>query len=106
MTEPANTTDIACSLNDEEFRKRRGRIRESLLAHVVQTEKLESGLRLIFAPTKALRTDLETLVELERQCCGFLSFTIASHETGLMLSIEGRPEAQATLATLAACITN
>jgi len=89
-----------CSLTDEEFQERRALARESLLPHITETRKLESGLELTFPETDTLRASAEAFVALERQCCGFLTFTITPPDQGLALTIEGPPEAQATLEML------
>lgn len=101
MPEHTNAAEVACSLTDEEFRARRGIVRESLLPYIVETEKLESGLKLTFLETDMLRSHVETFVSLERQCCGFLTFTMTPPDEGLTLTIEGPPEAQATLGMFA-----
>ena len=106
MAEHTNAAEIACSLTDEEFRERRAMARESLLPHLVETKKLESGLKLTFPETDTLRSSVETFVSLERQCCGFLTFTITPPDKGLTLTIEGPPEAQATLEMLAAAVAS
>ena len=95
---------FACSLNDDEFRQRRRLIREELLPHVTRIEKPAGGLRVTFPETSDLRAAVETFVGLERQCCGFLSFTIAPPGEGLILTIEGPPEARGTLDMFAAAI--
>lgn len=98
--------DIACSLNDEEFRRRRALARETLLPHLIGTERLTGGLALTFPDTAALRSRVETFVGLERQCCGFLTFTVSQSAERLVLTIEGPPDAQSTLDMLAALITD
>ena len=93
MSEPSKTTELACSLNEEEYRDRRKFVQESLIPRILQTRKLASGLQLIFANTESLRSDVELFVELESQCCGFLNFEIASRSEGLVLTMEAPPEA-------------
>lgn len=104
MAEHSNAAEIACSLTDEEFRERRAMAREFLLPHIVGTEKLESGLRVTFPETDTLRSNVETFVRLERQCCEFLTFTITPPDQGLTVTIEGPPEARATIDMFAAAI--
>ncbi len=105
MAELTNAAELACSLTDREFRERRAMVRKSLLPQVLETSKLVSGLRLSFPETESLRSSVETFVSLERECCGFLTFTITPPEEGLLLTIEGPPEAQATLEMMAETIT-
>ncbi len=95
-TEPS-TTELACSLNDEEHRERRKFVRQALLPKILRTEKTASGLLLIFNKTEDLKSDVELFIELERQCCRFLHFDLKSGDTELLLTIEGPAEAKAVL---------
>lgn len=101
MSEQA--ADVACSLNGAEFRKRRRMMRESLRPHLLRSKRTATGLTLMFPDTESLRTQLAAFVGLERQCCGFLTFTISSEHEAVLLSIEGPPEAEATI-EMFACI--
>ena len=102
MQDRINPKDVACSLTDDEFRRRRTFVRETLLSHIVACDRLESGLRLNFADSPVVRSNVAEFVHLERQCCGFLTFETAPPNERLALTIKGPPEAQATLDTLAA----
>ena len=93
---------VACSLGSDELRARRARIVETLLPHVLGTEALDSGLLVRFADGDAARAQVEAFASLERQCCGFLSFSVTAADDGLRLAIEGPAEAQATLESFAA----
>ncbi len=97
MSVPSNTTKLACSLNEDELRDRRKFARESLIPKILQTKTLAAGFQLIFENTESLRSDVELFVELESQCCGFRNFEVASGSEGLVLTIEGPPEAKALL---------
>ena len=104
MHDQASSGELTCTLNDEEFRHRRQLIRKSLLPHVVKTERLDCGLRLAFPATDELSAAVRHFVDLERQCCGFLNFTIVPSGEYLRLTIEGPPEAADTLDMFAAAI--
>ena len=97
MSKTFKTTELACSLNEEQHRDRRKFVRESLIPKILQTQKTASGLQLLFADNHSLRSDVELFVELESQCCGFLNFEVASGSEGLVLTIEGPPEAKELL---------
>ena len=97
MSQPSRTTELACSLNEEDHRDRRKFVRESLIPKILATEKSATGLRLIFEDTDSVRSAVELFVELESQCCGFLNFEVASGSEGLVLTIEGPPEAKELL---------
>jgi len=70
-------SEIACSLNDDEFHKRRALSREYFRNSVISLKRSELTLSLKFKQTPTLRTDIESFIELEQQCCGFLTFTIS-----------------------------
>ena len=97
MTEPSKTTELACSLNEEEHADRRKFVLESLIPKILQTHETGSGLKVIFENTESLRSDVDLFVELESQCCGFLNFEVASGSEGLVLTIEGPAEAKELL---------
>ena len=101
MSQSSKTTELACSLNEEEYRDRRKFVRESLIPKILETEKSATGLQLVFEDTDSVRSDVELFVELESQCCGFLNFAITSTSHGLVLTIEGPPEAKGILAKFA-----
>ncbi len=94
MTTASHEKDIACSLNDKQFSKRREMLRNALFNHVVYVRRLERGLKLDFEESSERRAAVEQVIDLEKQCCGFLSFTISPPGEGLSLSIEGPLEAQ------------
>ena len=92
-TEPA----MVCSLSSRDLRTRREMLRATLVPHIVSVETISTGLRVSFPATPAVREKVETLVGLERQCCGFLSFEVTPGDKSLALTIEGPPEAKDTL---------
>ncbi len=106
MSEPTNSSEFACSLTGDEFRKRRAMARKFLVPHIIKTEKLASGLRLTFPDTDALRSRVDNFVSLERQCCGFLAFAVTPPGEGLSLTIEGPSEALPTLEMFAAAVVD
>ena len=57
-------------------------------------ERLESGLKLSFPDTPPLRSHVETFIDLERQCCGFLSFAVTRIDAHLVVTIEGSADSQ------------
>ena len=97
-------TEMVCSLTDRESRERRATVRKSLFPHLLSAEKMDSGLKLTFPDSNRLRSSVEDFVDLERQCCGFLTCTITPSGQGLTLTIEGPPEAQETLEKFSAAV--
>ena len=103
MTE--TTTEMACSLDSEARKDRRAFFRERLLADALRTIRTKNGLRLIFRNDPAVRREIETLVDLERQCCGFLDFALTEDPDRLELSITGPPGARAVLDEMASAVS-
>ncbi len=92
---------VACSLNDADFSVRRALARRTLLPQIITSERISNGLALSFANSEALRRDVKTFVRLERECCGFLTFTMSPDTVPvnepLVLTIKGPTEAAATI---------
>ena len=103
MNDLDRSEPVACSLGDEALRERRALFRKLLLSQVTNVERTDSGLRLTFAEGETVRENIETFVDLERQCCGFLSFTVLA-DRGVSLTIDGPPEAQPTVDMIARSI--
>lgn len=98
MTADTNDAiDLACSLTDAELRERRSMARKALLPHVVDCRLSGLELTMVFSNVEALRSELEQFVDLERQCCGFLTFTISPPGEKLTLNIEGPEGSQSIL---------
>ncbi len=99
---------IACSLNDGDFRERRLYARQRLIPKVTKLERIKNGLIFSFKVDANFVDDVNTFVELERQCCGFLTFTIITDENDPLntagLKIEGPPEAAQTIEMFAQAV--
>ncbi len=104
MSEKTQEVEVACSLTDAESRERRLLARGTLFPHITTAEKIATGLKLTFPNSDVVRSNLEEFVSLERQCCGFLTFDISPSEQGLVLTIDGPAEAQATLQKFAVAL--
>ena len=89
------TDRVCCSLTEAEQVERRQFFRKALIPQVLETEDLSEGLRLTFPV--ALKSDVEEMIGLEKECCGFLSFSTSEVESNLVLTISGPPEAKSTL---------
>ena len=96
----AENAEVSCSLTAEKLRMRRTNILSTLVPRVVQTERLSDGFRVQFDDSVSLRKQVKEFVSLEQRCCGccgFLSFAISPPDEGLVLSIQGPPEASGAL---------
>ena len=106
MSETSKAVELACSLSEEEYRERRRFVRESLIPKIQQSRKTESGLQLIFENTETLKSDVELFVELESQCCGFLTFEVTPKGDALELMIRGPAEAKDVLDKFVSALKN
>ncbi len=100
-TDTNDSIELACSLTDAELRERRAMMRKALLPHVVDCRLRGLELARVFSNVEASRSEVEQFVDLERQCCGFLTFTISPPGEKLTLNIEGPEGSQSTLKVLA-----
>ena len=106
MQKQADVPEIYCSLTSDEFRERRSLARKALLPRLVEARRSACGLSLVFPESGALRSKVEEFVGLERQCCATLTFIVSPPEKGLIVTIEGPPEAAATIELFADAIAN
>jgi hypothetical protein len=91
---------IACILTDVEMRERRRTILDSVRRAVLDVTSLSLGYAYRFEPTSQVLAELGRLVDLERQCCPFLTFRIVI-EAGnqpICLEVTGPPEAKGVIA--------
>ena len=90
---------IACTLTEAEKRDRRRMILDLLRAAVLDVKPLPRGYAYYFDPTPELLTQIEDLVDLERQCCPFLTFRIVgAGNLPTRLEVTGPAEAKALIA--------
>lgn len=78
MVEEASVCTIGfcgCTLQGQALGDRRQYIRQRIAPHVVNIGRNDNSLSIQFSEHVG-REDLEKLVEMERQCCGFLSFQL------------------------------
>ena len=78
-------------------------VRKELLADVVECRL--TGRQLVLEFREAVRSNVEQFVDLERQCCGFVTFTISPPGEKLTLNVEGPEGAESTLSALAEALS-
>jgi hypothetical protein len=91
---------IACNLTEAELRERRQTILNLVRGAALNVTSLPLGYAYRFKPTSEVLAHLGRLVDLERQCCQFLTFRIVV-EAGsqpICLEVTGPPEAKAIIA--------
>jgi len=91
---------IACTLTDAEMRERRETVLDSVRRAVIDITPLPDGYAYRFDTTSEILSHLARLVDLERQCCPFLTFRIIvkAGRQPICLEITGPPEAKAVIA--------
>src|SRR6266436_4868327 len=91
---------IACTLTEAELRQRRQSIIDTFRRMEVHVTELPDGYAYGFAATSEALLQIAHLVDLERECCPFLSFKIVV-EVGrgpMRLEVTGSKEAKAVIA--------
>ena len=94
--------EIACTLNQDDFNRRRVDLLPGLIARSVGRDELPDGLRWRFAPDDGLLAQIATVIDAERRCCRFLRFELIVEPNGgeISLSATGPAGAREFLATL------
>lgn len=80
---------IACSLSSEGLAERAGAWQALLRSSMRSREDIPGGLRLAVDPAAA--TTLAELVELERDCCAWISFDLDGESLVMTATGDGEP---------------
>ena len=84
---------IVCSLSESELQQRRGEILDKVRADATEVISLPNGCAFRFEPSGEIVLRLARLIDLERQCCQFLSFRIVVEpRKPITLEVTGPPE--------------
>ena len=104
MSEPS----MCCTLSATELEERRSFLRETLMPRIVGVTTAPGSVNFVFPNEPGLEKSLRTLIQLERECCSFLTFSLVRDRRGLTLTIEGPPQAHDILQMFveAACPMN
>ena len=68
-----NSFPLACALTGAELQERRRTVLEKLRDSVVEVKELANGYSYSFASEGSRFNELADMIDLERQCCLFLS---------------------------------
>jgi len=79
---------VACALTDKQLQQRRKDYLEKIAASLDGFKELESGFSYRFPLREGVLQDLAEIVDLERQCCPFLSFRIILEAGDNSVSLE------------------
>jgi hypothetical protein len=91
---------IACTLSAAELEERKSTILNSVRSAVLGRTPVPQGYRYEFSNCGATSQEIRRLVELERQCCQFLSFNVTENENTIRLDVIGQPAALAVIEDL------
>ena len=91
---------ILCTLSPRERAQRRADFLQDLLGHVLAVEQLTNGYRWRFKSAPGVTAKLGSVIEVERQCCRFLTFDLhASPDLGeVLLDVTGPDGTKSILA--------
>ena len=94
--------EIACTLDGDEFHRRRADLLPGLIARSVERAELPDGVRWRFAPEDGLLDQIATVIDAERRCCRFLRFELVVEPNGgaIWLSATGPAGTREFLASL------
>jgi hypothetical protein len=95
-------SEIVCTLDDNEFQRRRSDLLPGLLAQSSSAEALADGMRWRFEPRDGLLAQIAAVVDAERRCCRFLRFelTVEPNLGPIWLSATGPAGTREFLASL------
>jgi hypothetical protein len=79
---------IVCSLTDKELRERREKYHNRVAGSLIESEELDNGTRFRFRIGNSTLVDLAEIINLERDCCPFLSFSLAIDTGSNTVSLE------------------
>jgi hypothetical protein len=93
---------IVCTLTKSELRERRRTLLDAMKQATVDVAPMPGGYCYRFEPRSEVLMQLSRLVDLERQCCRFLTYRIVveAGEQPIQLEITGPPEATSMVADL------
>jgi hypothetical protein len=82
---------IACSLTDSELQQRRKDYLDKIAKSLTGSEELENGFSFRFRLGPGFLQDLAEVIDLERQCCPFLTFRtiLAAGDPSVVLELTG-----------------
>jgi hypothetical protein len=90
---------IICTLTEAELGERRRTMLDSIRSNAVEVVEMPGGYSYRFTPSPDIYSQLSKLVELESQCCQFLTFKlIVAPQQPITLEVSGPPEAKVVIA--------
>jgi hypothetical protein len=98
------TPPVACALSREDLRIRRGELLPGLATRAERIEYVDGGVRLHMPASTDGVASIARVVDAERHCCRFLSFTITAEPDlgAVTVTVTAPPDAQQLLSELVA----
>src|SRR5262249_36538807 len=94
-------TDLPiCTLTEQELRERKATILALVRDRVIRRSELPAGYRYKFANDPDTNEAIHRMVEMERQCCRFLTFELTETDKTIQLDVTGNPESIAIIGDL------
>jgi N-acetyltransferase len=87
-TEETKALPVACALTASELRERREIVLRKVRSAVLNVRELEDGYAYAFPLDSERLRELTAMIDLERQCCPFLSFRLTVEESDGLLLLE------------------
>ena len=97
----SETLPVACTLTEVELRERREGVLRKVRGAVAEVKEVADGYAYRLPADGVWLSELAQLVNLERQCCPFLTFRITAEPAGgpLWLEVTGPPGTKDFLAS-------
>lgn len=93
-------TPVACSLAQGDLITRRERWLRLCDRALAEKELTDDGARLRFRSLDGVKSELEELTALERDCCSFAAWTVNIEGTELVLHVSAKDDAVAAVHAL------
>jgi hypothetical protein len=87
---------VACSLGHADLARRAQRWDDLAARSLSQASPTPHGQRLVFAAGPGVADELQALVALERECCGFATWSVRASGGQLTLEVSGDSEEAVT----------
>ena len=84
--------EIACTLTAGDLKQRQGQWKRLGERAGVGAGGTADGLQLVFCATPGVEAELERLAALERECCGFATWSVQRRGGELVLAVSGDSE--------------
>jgi hypothetical protein len=96
MENDQESRPVACSLGRADLARRAQRWDDLAARALSQASRTPHGLRLVFGAGPGVADELQALVALERECCGFATWSVRASGGQLTLEVSGDSEEAVT----------